>query len=157
MRTAFGMEIRSWASAGSSAGGVVGTVVRVEVEFAGEEGWVRLDIAASGRVEHATLRVGPLRGELDITVGVDVPRLREDLQTILSSATISGSTTLESVEHDFRLRVVVERGKGVIEGEITQQFESAGGLTFRLTTDQTYLRSTLQQVDALVRYIANPS
>jgi len=118
---------------------------------------VRFEVAATGRVERTTLRVGPLEGELDVAIGLDVPRLHDDLQTMLAGGTLSGTTSIESIEHDFRLHVSIKQGKGVIQGEVTEQFATNGGLTFRLITDQSFLRATLEQVDALLRDVTNSS
>jgi hypothetical protein len=57
-------------------------------------------------------------------------------------------TSLESAEHDFKLRVEIANGKGKIEGSVTTQFQSDGGLTFVPTRDQSYLGETLRQIEA---------
>jgi hypothetical protein len=51
---------------------------------------------------------------------------------------LTGGTSLESVEHDLSVRVEVAMGKGTVQGSVTTQFKSDGGLTFVLTTDQSY-------------------
>jgi hypothetical protein len=66
----------------------------------------------------------------------------------LSSPALTGGTSLESVEHDFALRVEIAKGKGLVHGSVTTQFRDDGGLTFELTTDQSYLRETLRQIEA---------
>ena len=123
----------------------------MEVVFGGQEGDVRLDIAPSGKVDPVVIRFGPLEGAIQTTLGLDVPRLRDDLRAIVEGDTLSGSTSFESVEHDFRLRVSLEHGKGTIEGEVTTQVEPTGTLSFALTTDQSFLGATLAQLDGLLR------
>jgi hypothetical protein len=59
-------------------------------------------------------------------------------------------TSLESVEHDLSVRVEVSMGKGTVQGSVTTQFKSDGGLTFVFTTDQSYLRETLRQVKGIL-------
>ena len=76
--------------------------------------------------------------------------MRDELAAALSSPNLTGGTSLESVEHDLSVRVDVAMGKGTVQGSVTTQFKSDGGLTFVLTTDQSYLRETLRQVEAVL-------
>ena len=123
----------------------------MEVVFGGQEGDVRLDIAPSGKVDQVGDPLWPLEGAIQTTLGLDIPRLRDDLRAIVEGDTLSGSTSFESVEHDFRLRVSLEHGKGTIEGEVTTQVEPHGTLSFALTTGQSFLGVTLAQLDGLLR------
>jgi hypothetical protein len=120
----------------------------VDIVFAGQEGALTLEVTSAGRVERAALKVGPLVGELTTLVGLDLPRVRDELAAALKWPALTGGTSIESVEHDFRLRVELAEGKGVIQGWVTTQFKSDGGLEFALTTDQTFLRETLAQIEA---------
>jgi hypothetical protein len=52
------------------------------------------------------------------------------------------------VEHDLSVRVEIADGKGTVQGSVTTQFKSDGRLTFVLTTDQSYLSTTLRQIEA---------
>ena len=74
--------------------------------------------------------------------------MHDELAAALSSPNLTGGTSLESVEHDLSVRVEVAYGKGTVQGSVTTQFKSDGGLTFVLTTDQSYLRETLRQIEA---------
>ena len=122
----------------------------VDIVFGGEEGSVTLEVSPDGRVERLALQVGPLAGEIATVIGLDLPRMRDDLAAALSSPTLTGGTSMESVEHDFSLSVEIAKGKGSIQGRVTTQFRDDGGLTFVLTTDQSFLRETLRQIEATI-------
>jgi hypothetical protein len=81
-------------------------------------------------------------------IGLDLLRMRDELAAALSSRTLTGGTSLESAEHDLSLRVEIANGKGSIQGSVTTVFRADGGLTFVLTTDQSFLRETLSQIEA---------
>ena len=81
-------------------------------------------------------------------VGLDLPRMRDQVAAILSSRHISGSTSFGSVEHDLLVRVEILNGKGTVRGSVTTQFAADGGLEFVLSTDQSYLAETRRQIDA---------
>jgi hypothetical protein len=117
----------------------------VDVEFAGQEGCVRFAVTSTGRVERIALRIGPLDAEIHARMGLDLARLRDELGAVLTSDDLSGEARLASVENDFHPRVALRRGKGTIEGAVTEQFASDGSLSFTLTTDQSYLGATIQQ------------
>ena len=74
--------------------------------------------------------------------------MHDELAAALSSPNLSGGMSLESVEHDLSVRVEVSMGEGTVQGSVTTHFKSDGGLTFVLTTDQSYLRETLRQIEA---------
>jgi hypothetical protein len=116
--------------------------------FGGEEGSLTLEVSPKGRVDRALLVLGPLVAEVATVVGLDLPRMRDELAAALSSPNLTGGTRLESVEHDLSVRVEVSMGKGTVQGSVTTHFKSDGGLTFVLTTDQSYLRETLRQIEA---------
>lgn len=120
----------------------------MEIVFGGQEGSVTLEVSPEGRVERLALQVGTLAGEIATVIGLDLPRMRDELAAALSSRTLTGGTSLESVEHDFSLRAEIAKGKGSIRGTVTTWFQSDGGLTFELTTDQSYLAETLRQIEA---------
>jgi hypothetical protein len=101
-------------------------------------------------VERLALQVGALAGQIATVIGLDLPRMRDDLAAALSSPTLTGGTSMESVEHDFSLSVEIAKGKGSIRGTVTTQFRDDGGLTFVLTTDQSYLHETLRQIEATI-------
>ena len=122
----------------------------MDIVFGGEEGSLTLEVSPKGRVDRALLVLGPLVAEVATVVGLDLPRMRDELEAALSSPTLTGGTSLESVEHDLSVRVEVSMGKGTVQGSVTTQFKSDGGLTFVLTTDQSYLRETLRQVEAVL-------
>ena len=110
----------------------------MDIVFGGEEGSLTLEVSPEGRVDRASLVVGPLVAEVATVVGLDLPRMRDELAAALSSPNLTGGTSLESVEHDLSVRVEVAMGKGTVQGSVTTQFKSDGGLTFVLTTDQSY-------------------
>jgi hypothetical protein len=83
-------------------------------------------------------------------VGLDLPRMRDELAAALSSRGLTGGTSMESMEHDLLVRVEIAHGKGTVQGSVATQFKSDGGLTFVLTTDQSYLRKTLRQIEAIL-------
>jgi hypothetical protein len=120
----------------------------MDIVFAGEEGSLTLEISRGGRIERVSLMVGPLVGEIATVVGPDLLRMRDELAAALSSRTLTGGTSLQSVENDFSIRVEIANGKGTVQGTLTTRFKSDGGLTFVLTTDQSYLAETLRQIEA---------
>jgi len=120
----------------------------MDIVFGGEEGSLTLEVSPEGRVDRASLVLGPLVGEVATVVGLDLPRMRDELAAALSSRRLTGGTSLESVEHDLSVRVEIAHGKGTVQGSVTTQFKSDGGLKFALTTDQSYLRETLRQIEA---------
>ena len=120
----------------------------MDIVFGGEEGSLTFEVSPESRVDRALLVLGPLVGEVATVVGLDLPRMRDELSAALSSPTLTGGPSLESVEHDLSVRVEVAMGKGTVRGSVTTQFKSDGSLTFVLTTDQSYLRETLQQIEA---------
>jgi hypothetical protein len=65
-----------------------------------------------------------LTAELATVIGLDLPRMRDELAAALSSRGLTGGTSLESVEHDFLVRVEIARGKGAVRGSVTTQFKS---------------------------------
>jgi hypothetical protein len=83
-------------------------------------------------------------------VGLDLPRMRDQLSAMLSSRHISGSTSFESIEHDLLVRVEILNGSGTVRGSVTTQFAADGGLEFVLSTDQSYLAETRRQIDAVL-------
>jgi hypothetical protein len=121
----------------------------VEVRVAGVEGWIAFECDDRGQVEDITLRLGPLLGHVEATIGLDLSAMRDDLSRALSSPTLTGGTSIESVEHDFVFRIDIENGKGLARGRITTQFADDGRLDFALSTDQSYLGETLRQLDRL--------
>lgn len=128
----------------------------MDVEFGGIEGSVVLRFAENASLpsgvgcETVTIRVGPLVGEIRTVMGVDVPGIRGDLARALSGPELTGATQLASVEDDFRVRVELTRGKGSIRGRVEESFAADGGLDFVLSTDQTFVGSALNQLDALL-------
>jgi hypothetical protein len=120
----------------------------MDIVFGGEEGSLTLEVSPESRVDRALLVVGPLVAEVATVVGLDLPRMRDELAAALSSPNLTGGTSLESVEHDLSVRVEVAMGKGTVQGSVTTQFRSDGRLTFVLTTDQSHLRETLRQIEA---------
>jgi hypothetical protein len=120
----------------------------MDIVFGGEEGSLTFEVSPEGRVDRALLAVGPLVGELATDLGLDLPRMRDELAAALSSRRLTGGTSLQSVEHDLLVRVEITHGKGTVQGSVTTQFKSDGGLRFVLTTDQSYLRETLRQIEA---------
>jgi hypothetical protein len=120
----------------------------MDIVFAGEEGSLTLEVSPKGRVDRALLVLGPLTAEVATVVGLDLPMMRDELAAALPAPNLTGGTSLESVEHDLSVRVEVAMGKGTVQGFVTTQFKSDGGLTFVLTTDQSYLRETLRQIEA---------
>jgi hypothetical protein len=120
----------------------------MDIVFGGEEGSLTLEVSPESRVDRALLVLGPLVAEIATVVGLDLPRMRNELAAALSSPNLTGGTSLKSVEHDLWVRVGIARGKGTVQGSVTTQFKSDGGLTFVLTTDQSFLRETLRQIEA---------
>src|SRR6476646_6570700 len=96
--SALGASTVAWASVQSPEGR--GTVAAVDIVFGGEEGSVTLEVTPDGRVERLALQVGPLAGQIATVIGLDLPRMRDDLAAALSSRTLTGGTSMESVEHD---------------------------------------------------------
>jgi hypothetical protein len=129
-------------------GGLTFRVVRVEL--AGAEGVVSFECDEAGRGEDVEVRVGPLVGRIEGSLALDLARLRDGLREMLSSRSLTGRASVESVEHDFLLRVEIANGKGTARGRVTTQFANDGGLTFELTTDQSYLVETLRQLDSAI-------
>jgi hypothetical protein len=74
--------------------------------------------------------------------------MRDELEAALSSPTLTGGTSLESVEHDLSVHVEIAHGKGTVQGSVTTQFKSDGRLTFVLSTDPSHLRETHRQIEA---------
>src|ERR1700675_1212077 len=89
-----------------------------------------LEVSPESRVDRALLVLLPLVAEIATVVGHDLPRMRNELAAALSSPDLTGGTSLESVEHDLSVRVGIARGKGTLQGSVTTQFKSDGGLTF---------------------------
>jgi hypothetical protein len=88
----------------------------MDIRFAGDEGSVTLEASSEGRVERITLQVGPLAGEVNTLLGLDLFAIRDELAAALSSPTLTGGTSMESVEHDFTLRVEIANSKGTVSG-----------------------------------------
>src|SRR5690349_15549155 len=111
---------------------------------------VSFDCDESGRGEDVEIHVGPLAGRIEGPLALDLAMMRGDLKAMLSSPTLSGRASVESVEHDFILRVEISNGKGTARGRVTTQFKDDGGLTFELTTDQSHLAQTLRQLERAI-------
>ena len=75
--------------------------------------------------------------------------MRDDLSRALSSPTLTGGTSIESVERDFVFRIDIENGNGFARGRITTQFADDGSLDFVLSADQSYLGEMLRELDRL--------
>jgi len=68
----------------------------VEIRVAGAEGWIAFECDDRGQVEDITLRLGPLLGHVEATIGLDLSAMRDDLSRALSSPTLTGRTSIES-------------------------------------------------------------
>jgi len=129
----------------------------VDVTFGGQEGVLTLSFVAADRVpagarcERISLTLGPVAAEVSTVLGIDAVRLRDELRSALASKTISGDTRFQSVEGDFRVAITLDHGKGSIVARATTGFARQDGYAeVRLTTDQSFMRATVQQLDAFL-------
>jgi hypothetical protein len=130
----------------------------VDVQFGGKEGALTLSFCADEtlpvgvRCERIELTLGPLKADVSTVLGLDVKRVHNELSAALTTSDISGGSRFESVHHDFRVRIELQHGKGSIVAKAVTGFGDRDGYAeISLTTDQSFLHATVQQLATLLR------
>jgi hypothetical protein len=109
-------------------------------------------VPAGARCGLVQVTLGRLEAEVQTLVDADPRRMRDELRSILSSPTISGTAGFGSIENDLHVHIELHQGKGALVARVETDFgDHEGAAEFRLTTDQAALRQTVRQLDALLR------
>jgi hypothetical protein len=106
-----------------------------------DDNWLRTEI----RVKAGSFS-GTIYGAM---LTLDFLRFATQLRLVFE--TLSGSAEFATLEEQLSLRLVCDKmGRIELKGEIADQPGIGNRLTFSNTLDQSYLRKTLDQLDAIV-------
>lgn len=124
-----------------------------EVRFGGVEGalTVCLGLGPTGVLISREMRLecGPLDGRVKAWFEFDLEAVRSELRNLLARPDLTGRLRISGAEHgEFSSIVDLDHGRGVISTTVANAVARAdGGGTLTLTTDQSYLRQTLSELN----------
>ena len=124
-----------------------------EVRFGGLEGAliVCLGLGPTGVLISREMRVecGPLDGRVKAWFDFDLEAVRSECRNLLARPDLTGQLRISGAEHgEFSSIVDLDHGRGVISTTVAGGVAGAdGGGTLTLTTDQSYLRQTLSELN----------
>lgn len=91
--------------------------------------------------------------ELYVSTG-DIYNFFEQLKNCYE--TLNGTARLDSYEMNLRVAVEFDSlGHANISGEFVERLEPPNTLKFNLTTDQTYLKNTVTELERIYKYYGN--
>jgi hypothetical protein len=122
-----------------------------EVTFGGQEGamTVLLGPGPTGSLVSWEVRLtfGPLDGTVRASLDFDSVVTEEALSDLLARPDLTGVVRLVGSEHgEFGAVMSLDRGRGEITATLATAVAGDGHGTITLTTDQTFLAATLQQL-----------
>jgi hypothetical protein len=128
-----------------------------EVRLGGQEGSVTFHLGAGPTDElvcrEVVIALGPFHGTMASWMHFDAGWFREELRQLLRRSDLTGEIKVASgVEAGFRVALHLDKGRGEVQVEITSEFGlQDGSLNLTLTTDQSFLAETLQDLDTALR------